>query len=374
MANINITDLTKVYESDAGDVVAVNDVDLDITDGEFLVLVGPSGCGKTTTLRCLAGLESATKGSIRFAQRDVTDLRARDRDVAMVFQNYALYPHMTVRQNMEFGLRLSTEQPAAKIGENVESTAQMLGIEDQLDEKPRSLSGGQQQRVALGRAIVREPSVFLMDEPLSNLDAKLRAQMRTELQELQQQLDVTTIYVTHDQTEAMAMGDRIAVLDGGELQQVGEPETVYVEPANEFVAKFIGSPSINLFTASVDGKTLSATDAPISYQLTDHSMLGERDQVRVGIRPEDLRVVSDGVFTATVNVAEHMGNENFLYLDANGTEVTARIESSVRPEAGSEVDLMFEEDSLYLFDEQTGDAIKTKEAVLEDNSLPFAES
>ncbi|MGB9958847.1 ABC transporter ATP-binding protein (plasmid) [Haloferax prahovense] len=372
MAEIDITDLTKVYESDAGDVVAVDDVNLDIDDGEFLVLVGPSGCGKTTTLRCLAGLESVTEGSIQFAERDVTDLRARDRDVAMVFQNYALYPHMTVRQNMEFGLRLSTEQPAAEIRDKVESTARMLGIEDQLGEKPRSLSGGQQQRVALGRAIVREPSVFLMDEPLSNLDAKLRAQMRTELQELQQQLDVTTIYVTHDQTEAMAMGDRIAVLNGGELQQAGEPETVYLKPANEFVAKFIGSPSINLFTASVDGTTLSAMDASIKYELTDGSMLDDRDRVRVGIRPEDLRVVSDGVFTATVSVAEHMGNENFLYLDADGTEVTARIESSVRPEAGSAVDLTFDEESLYLFDEKTGNAIKTKEAILEDNSLPFA--
>ncbi|RDZ59735.1 sugar ABC transporter ATP-binding protein, partial [Haloferax sp. Atlit-12N] len=201
---------------------------------------------------------------------------------------------------------------------------------------------------------------------------KLRAQMRTELQELQQQLDVTTIYVTHDQTEAMAMGDRIAVLDGGELQQAGEPETVYLKPANEFVAKFIGSPSINLFTASVDGTTLSAMDASIKYELTDGSMLDDRDRVRVGIRPEDLRVVSDGVFTATVSVAEHMGNENFLYLDADGTEVTARIESSVRPEAGSAVDLTFDEESLYLFDEKTGNAIKTKEAVLEDNSLPFA--
>jgi multiple sugar transport system ATP-binding protein len=359
MSRITLDTVRKEFGDGGEAVVAVDDVDLEIEDGEFLVLVGPSGCGKTTTLRCIAGLEDVTSGTIRFGDRDVTPLRARDRDVAMVFQNYALYPHMSVRKNIGFGLRLSTQLSSAEIDRRVEDTAGMLGISELLDDKPKELSGGQQQRVALGRAIIREPEVFLMDEPLSNLDAKLRAQMRTELQELQHTLGTTTVYVTHDQTEAMAMGDRIAVMNGGVLQQVGPPEEVYLSPTNEFVAEFIGSPSINTFTADVDGATLTGPGG-FSYDLSEPGLVGGRDRIRVGIRPEDVELVPDGGTQATVTVAEHMGNENFLYLELGDREFTARIDSAIRPEAGQTVRVTFDEAALYLFDATTGEAVKTK--------------
>jgi multiple sugar transport system ATP-binding protein len=361
MSGITLDTVRKEFGDGSDAVLAVEDIDLEIEDGEFLVLVGPSGCGKTTTLRCIAGLEDVTSGTIRFGTRDVTPLRARDRDVAMVFQNYALYPHMSVQKNIGFGLRLSTQLSSAEINQRVEETAAMLGISDLLGDKPKELSGGQQQRVALGRAIIREPEVFLMDEPLSNLDAKLRAQMRTELQELQHELGTTTVYVTHDQTEAMAMGDRIAVMNDGVLQQVGPPEDVYLSPTNEFVAEFIGSPSINLFTADVegDGDTLSGPGG-FSYQLSEATVLDGHHSVRVGIRPEDVELVSEGGTEATVTVAEHMGNENFLYLELDGQEFTARIDSAIRPEAGQKIRFTFDEEALYLFDPATGDALKTK--------------
>ncbi|WP_276273185.1 ABC transporter ATP-binding protein [Haloarcula litorea] len=359
MARIDLDTIRKEFsDPDAGTIVAVEDLDLTVRDGEFLVLVGPSGCGKTTTLRSVAGLEEVTSGTITFDDADVTDLRARDRDVAMVFQNYALYPHMNVRRNIGFGLRLSSELSGEEIDQRVDEAAEMLGISELLIKKPRDLSGGQQQRVALGRAIVRDPEVFLMDEPLSNLDAKLRAQMRTELQELQHELDVTTVYVTHDQTEAMAMGDRIAVMNDGELQQVGTAEEVYRTPENEFVADFIGSPSINLFTAEVDGETLHGPGG-FSYRLSEAGPLGDRDRVRVGIRPEDLRLTESGN-EATVTVVEPMGNENFLYMRMGDHDVTARIDPSVRPDPDETVTLGFDEASLYLFDAATGDALKTK--------------
>ncbi|WP_435159188.1 ABC transporter ATP-binding protein [Haladaptatus sp. DFWS20] len=360
MAEININDLRKQFElDDGGMLTAVDDVNLTVEDGEFLVLVGPSGCGKTTTLRCVAGLEEVTSGHILFDDEDVTDLRARDRDVAMVFQNYALYPHMNVRKNLGFGLKLSSERTSADIRERVERTAEMLGITDLLDKRPRDLSGGQQQRVALGRAIIREPEVFLMDEPLSNLDAKLRSEMRTELQELQHDLDVTTMYVTHDQTEAMAMGDRIAVMNGGELQQVGTAEEVYTSPTNEFVANFIGSPSINLFTAEVSGSTLHGPGG-FEYDLDDSSWVDGYDRVRVGVRPEDIKLVESGGNVAEASVVEPMGNENFLYATLGDRELTARIASTLRPTPGQTVRFTFDEASLYLFDPETGDSLKTK--------------
>jgi multiple sugar transport system ATP-binding protein len=359
MARIDIADLVKVYDSGDESIVAVEDLDLGVEDGEFLVLVGPSGCGKSTTLRCIAGLEDVTEGSIHFGDREVTELRGSERDVAMVFQNYALYPHMTVRQNIGFGLKLSSSLSSAEIADRVESVAEMLGITPLLDDKPKELSGGQQQRVALGRAIVREPSVFLMDEPLSNLDAKLRAEMRTELQELQHDLGVTTVYVTHDQTEAMAMGDRIAVMNDGILQQVGPPEDVYRSPTNEFVAMFIGSPSINLLTAEVDGGTLTGP-AGFTYELSDPTPVEGRSRVRVGVRPEDITFVEGGSNRATVSVVEPMGNENFCYMELDGHELTARIDPDIRPEAGEEVAFAFDEEALYLFDLDTGEALKTK--------------
>ncbi|MFD1600799.1 ABC transporter ATP-binding protein [Halobellus rarus] len=358
MSGITLDTVRKEFGDGEETVVAVEDVDLEIEDGEFLVLVGPSGCGKTTTLRCIAGLEDVTSGTITFGDRDVTDLRARDRDVAMVFQNYALYPHMNVRQNIGFGLKLSTRQTAAEIDRQVEDVAEMLGIEDLLEQKPKELSGGQQQRVALGRAIVRDPEVFLMDEPLSNLDAKLRSQMRTELQTLQHDLDVTTVYVTHDQTEAMAMGDRIAVMNGGTLQQVGSAEEVYRTPVNEFVADFIGSPSINVFDATVDGARLDGPGA-FTYHLSDASPVAGLDTVRVGIRPEDITLVDDGI-EMTANVLEPMGNENFLYATLGGQEITARIDPTKRPGTDETVSFSFPESALYLFDPDTGESLKTK--------------
>ncbi|MBC9987975.1 ABC transporter ATP-binding protein [Haloferax sp. AS1] len=359
MATIDITKLRKEFGDDGEQIVAVDDVDLHIEDGEFLVFVGPSGCGKTTTLRCIAGLEDVTDGTIEFDGVDVTDERARERNVAMVFQNYALYPHMTVRKNIGFPLRLSTKESSDEIDAKVDDVAELLGIETLLDDKPKELSGGQQQRVALGRAIIRDPEVFLMDEPLSNLDAKLRSKMRTELQELQQELGVTTAYVTHDQVEAMAMGDRIAILDGGKLQQVGTANEVYRTPANEFVAGFIGSPSINLFTAEVAGDTLRGPNG-FACTVEDGSVVEGRDTVRVGVRPEDIRPAEDGELPSVVSVVENMGNENFLYADMGEVALTARVDSKMHPDEGAEVVFTFDEEDLYLFDPTTGESIKTK--------------
>ena len=370
MSGITLNTVRKEFGDGKEKVVAVEDVDLEIEDGEFLVLVGPSGCGKTTTLRCIAGLEDVTSGTITFGDRDVTDLRARARGAAMVFQNYALYPHMSVQQNIGFGLKLSTKQTAAEIDRQVEDVAEMLGIEELLDQKPKELSGGQQQRVALGRAIVRDPEVFLMDEPLSNLDAKLRSQMRTELQTLQHDLGVTTVYVTHDQTEAMAMGDRIAVMNGGTLQQVGSAEEVYRTPVNEFVADFIGSPSINVFDATVDGTQLEGPGA-FSYELSDASVVDGLSSVRVGIRPEDITIVENGI-AITANVLEPMGNENFLYATLGDQDITARIDPMKRPGTGETVSFSFPESALYLFDPETGESLKTKRdgEVPDHNDVP----
>ncbi|WP_313693501.1 ABC transporter ATP-binding protein [Halorarum halobium] len=363
MTQIDIDGLVKKYEAneehdvEGNKIVAVDDVDLQIRDGEFIVLVGPSGCGKTTMLRCIAGLETITDGDLLFDGDEVSDLRARDRNVAMVFQNYALYPHMSVEENLGFGLKLSTKLSTPEITERVGEIAEMMGIGDLLSKKPGELSGGQQQRVALGRAIVREPDVFLMDEPLSNLDAKLRSEMRTEIQALQHELGTTTVYVTHDQTEAMAMGDRIAVISDGRLQQVGPPETLYRDPTNEFVANFIGSPSINFFDVSIDGATLVGSGG-FEYEMT-HASLEDRQSVRLGIRPEDLEIDTGGG-VMTVTVVENMGNENFIYGDVGGKEVVARTDASVRPTSGDEVGLDFPPEAVYLFDTKSGDAVKTK--------------
>lgn len=359
MATIDITNLRKEFGNGGEQIVAVEDFNLTIEDGEFLVFVGPSGCGKTTTLRCISGLEDVTDGTIEFDGIDMTGKRARERDVAMVFQNYALYPHMTVRKNIGFPLRLSTKQSTKQINTQVEEVAELLDIKKLLEQKPKELSGGQQQRVALGRAIIRDPEVFLMDEPLSNLDAKLRSIMRTELQELQQELGVTTAYVTHDQTEAMAMGDRLAVLNKGKLQQVGTAEEVYRSPTNEFVAGFIGSPSINLFSAEVDGNTLTRSDG-FTYTLKDEKLVTDLKQVRVGVRPEDLRLVSDGSILSEVTVVEQMGNENFLYTTMGEVNLTARISNEVHITENMNVEFDFDEEDLYLFNTETGDAVKTK--------------
>ena len=329
MARTELDGVTKIFvEDDGSEVVAVDDVNLDIEDGEFLVLVGPSGCGKSTTLRMVAGLETITDGEIRLDGRVINDVPAKNRDIAMVFQSYALYPHMSVRGNMSFGLEESTDLSDDEIADRVEDSAAMMGIETLLDRKPSDLSGGQQQRVALGRAIVRDPEVFLMDEPLSNLDAKLRAQMRTELQRLQTELDVTTIYVTHDQTEAMTMGDRIAILDDGELQQVGTPLECYHRPANLFVAGFIGDPPMNFLQVTNDDGVLEGDG--FTYPLPDDiaSAVTGHDDVVLGIRPEDLELDGDRdaahSIPATIDVVEPMGDENVVYLKLeNGKQVVA---------------------------------------------------
>jgi multiple sugar transport system ATP-binding protein len=359
-------------EDDGNEIVAVDDVDIEIDDGEFLVLVGPSGCGKSTTLRMVAGLETITDGEIRLGGHRMNEEPPAGRDIAMVFQSYALYPHMTVRENMRFGLEESTTMSDDAITEVVEDTAQMMDIPALLDRKPDDLSGGQQQRVALGRAIVRDPEAFLMDEPLSNLDAKLRATMRTELQRLQEELGVTTVYVTHDQTEAMTMGDRIAILNDGTLQQVGTPLECYHTPANEFVAGFIGEPSMNFFRMSVDDGTL--TEERFSYPLrqTDSRTLDSARSVTMGIRPEDIEFEPDQPptdeyeFECVVDVVEPMGDANNVYLEFANDDSTepdtfiVTVSGMKRIESGDRVVARFPEDAIHIFHGETGAALKSR--------------
>jgi multiple sugar transport system ATP-binding protein len=369
MAALELDEITKVYRDGEASVVAVEDVSIEVPDGDFLVLVGPSGCGKSTTLRMIAGLETVSEGDIRLDGESVTDSPAQDRDTAMVFQSYALYPHKSVRANMSFGLEESTDLTSAEINDTVVETAEMMDIEELLDRKPSELSGGQQQRVALGRAIVRDPEVFLMDEPLSNLDAKLRAQMRTELQHLQEQLGVTTVYVTHDQTEAMTMGDRIAVLDRGELQQVGTPLECYHEPANLFVAGFLGEPSMNFFDGRPDDGRIT-TDA-FEFRLSEAlaAEIGDVTEVVFGIRPEDVRIADDvehgQQFEAEVSVVEPMGNENIIHLQFgdgdSATSLVATTKGIPTVSRGDRVTVGFPEEAIHLFDAETGDAVKHRE-------------
>ena len=370
MAALTLADVTKVFSDGSDDaVIAVDGVDMEIRDGEFLVLVGPSGCGKSTTLRMIAGLESVTQGEIRLGDRRINDVAPADRNIAMVFQSYALYPHMTVRENMSFGLEESTGMADADIATTVEESASMMGIEELLDRKPGDLSGGQQQRVALGRAIVRDPEAFLMDEPLSNLDAKLRATMRTELQRIQEELGVTTVYVTHDQTEAMTMGDRIAVLDEGVLQQVGTPLECYHEPANRFVAGFIGEPSMNFFDVERQGTRLVADrfDYPLSE--ATRAALGDATELTLGIRPEDIELVGepgDHAFETVVDVVEPMGDANACYLtfDRSGTDpetFVATVGGMQQVEAGQPGIAHLPESAVHLFDRATGEALRNRD-------------
>lgn len=304
----------------------VKDLDLEIADGEFLVLVGPSGCGKSTTLRALAGLEPTSSGRITIDGKDVTNLEPGDRDIAMVFQNYALYPHLTVEENMGFALKLA-KLPKSEIKAKVHQAAETLGLTEYLKRKPKDLSGGQRQRVAMGRAIVREPKAFLMDEPLSNLDAKLRVQTRAELASLQQRLGTTTVYVTHDQVEAMTMGDRVAVLKDGELQQVAPPRELYGAPANEFVAGFIGSPAMNIF---------------------------DYNGGRVGVRPEKMFINKGPVgFQGVVDIVEELGAESYVYVTVGENRFVARAEGTP-PQRGEEVVLTFNPREAHRFDPETG--------------------
>ncbi len=358
MAEVVYEGVTKRF----GDVVALNNLTLEVQDKEFLVLVGPSGCGKSTALRCLAGLEEVTEGRILIGDRVVNDVPPKDRNIAMVFQSYALYPHMSVYDNMAFGLKLR-RTPKDEINRRVQEAAKILGIENLLDRKPKQLSGGQRQRVALGRAIVREPSVFLLDEPLSNLDAKLRVQTRAELIKLHQRLGTTFIYVTHDQMEAMTMADRIAVLKDGVLQQVDTPQNLYDYPGNLFVAGFIGSPSMNFFNATITGEgdqlfvDAGSFRIPVTPSIKARLKDGAGKRVILGIRPEDIYFpgfVSPGVSAvdvdSVVDVTELMGNEIFLYMVTGNSPYIARVDPRVRAHVGDKVKMAFNADKIHLFD------------------------
>lgn len=367
MAEVRFENVTKKF----GETMAVNNLNLEIPDKEFLVLVGPSGCGKSTVLRLLSGLEEVTKGNIYIGGRLVNNVAPKDRDIAMVFQSYALYPHMSVYDNMAFGLSLR-RVPKNEINRRVKEAAQILGIENLLQRKPRQLSGGQRQRVALGRAIVREPAAFLLDEPLSNLDAKLRVQTRAELSKLHQRLGTTFIYVTHDQVEAMTMATRIAVLDRGVLQQVGTPQELYERPDNLFVAGFIGSPAMNFFDVTVAGTAdelyldSGSFRVPVSPQNAPAlvSRLGTR--VTLGIRPEDIYpreylstgILSSAIVQARVDVIEMMGNEVFLHLISSNNTFLARVDPRTRARPGQDIELVFDMSNTRIFDIESGKAIR----------------
>jgi multiple sugar transport system ATP-binding protein len=387
MADVELDHIWKRYPDG---FEAVKDMELHIDDGEFMILVGPSGCGKSTALRMLAGLEDITDGELRIGGERVNELEPRDRDIAMVFQNYALYPHMTVRDNMGFALKLN-KVDAGEIDRKVTDAAKILDLTQHLDRKPANLSGGQRQRVAMGRAIVRDPKIFLMDEPLSNLDAKLRVQMRTEVSRLQQRLGTTTVYVTHDQTEAMTLGDRVAVMRAGIMQQVDTPKALYDDPKNLFVAGFIGSPSMNFMPARLEGDRIRLPfgDVPVPDALRSRlNGGGGAKDVIAGVRPEhfeDAHVAGEGLhglkFRAKVAVVESMGSELYLYFDVEakgGTEaadlaelakdagmedlpshgdattVVARVDPASTATAGQEVELLLETDEIKLFDPETG--------------------
>ncbi len=361
MAEVRLEHITKIFGKD---VVAAKDINLEIRDEEFVVLVGPSGCGKSTILRTVAGLEEPTEGKVFIDGKDVTDIPPKDRDVAMVFQNYALYPHMTVHDNMAFGLKLR-RFPRKEIKERIDVASEILGISELMKRRPKELSGGQKQRVAVGRAIVRDPKVFLFDEPLSNLDAKLRVQMRAELSRLHNRLHATMVYVTHDQTEAMTMGDRIVVLKDGEIQQIAGPLDLYNEPANIFVAGFIGSPAMNFIKGRIDlDKKVRLKNENLDIELGDNvatelkSYAGR--EVIWGVRPEHLLPAEDLVsnaFTASISVVEPMGNEIFLHLDMKDVKLIARVDSRPGFKVGDDLILRAFIDKSHFFDPETGERI-----------------
>src|SRR6266542_2197135 len=360
MATVTFDHVTKRF----GDVHAVNDLSLQVLDEEFLVLVGPSGCGKTTALRMIAGLEEQTSGDIFIGERIVNDVAPKDRDIAMVFQNYALYPHMTVYDNIAFGLKLRG-MPRAEIDRRVAEVADMLGLQRLLKRKPKELSGGQRQRVAVGRAIAREPAVFLMDEPLSNLDAALRIETRAQLQKLHQRIRRTTVYVTHDQVEAMTMGDRIAVMRDGVLQQIDTPENLHAHPANIFVAGFIGSPAMNFFPARLTGSP-DATVADAGFFTVPITASGGRSvgkDVVVGIRPEDIDAGALAAqnghvpVDAQVDVVEFLGNEFQLHLSSAGQTFVARVDTRTQTQPGASLRVGFDRSKIHVFDKATEEAI-----------------
>ena len=366
MAKVILENVFKIYP---GNITAVNDVNLVIEDQEFIVLVGPSGCGKSTTLRMIAGLEEISKGSISIDGRIINDVPPKDRDIAMVFQNYALYPHMSVKKNMEFGLKLR-RYPRAEIETRVQEAAEILDIKHLLDRKPKALSGGQRQRVAVGRAIVRKPKAFLFDEPLSNLDAKMRVQMRMEISKLHTRLASTMIYVTHDQVEAMTMGDRIVVMKDGFIQQVAEPIELYNKPANQFVAGFIGSPPMNFFRGRIEKKPggIWFTEANFSVRLDDNMaakvISWDGKEIVFGIRPEDIadalyatHPAPDHTIKARVEVIEPMGAEVFIYFNTGHHSFVARMNSSEQANVNQELSLVLNVKKAHLFNPETGVAL-----------------
>ena len=357
MAEVKLKNVIKKFE----DVEAVKNINLTVKDGEFLVLVGPSGCGKSTTLRLVAGLESCTSGEIFIGDTLVNDIPPKDRDISMVFQNYALYPHMTVYDNLAFGLKMR-KYDKEKIDEGVKEAAEILQITPLMDRKPKQLSGGQQQRVALGRAIVRDPNVFLFDEPLSNLDAKLRVDMRTEIKKIHKKIQSTIIYVTHDQTEAMTLGDRIAVMEDGIIHQLNSPIEVYDSPADKFVAGFIGSPAMNFFETNIDGDKIYFEDKKYSLPIIEkykNVLSGDNEKVTLGIRPEDLHLKKKGeVFfplEVKVEVVETMGDEVILYLLAGGDRLTCKT-TQYYPELEqkNKLTVFVDMDQVHFFDDETG--------------------
>ena len=381
MAEIVLDKVTKLYPDGSR---AVSDVDITIADGEFVILVGPSGCGKSTTLNMIAGLEDISSGELRIAGERVNERAPKDRDIAMVFQSYALYPHMTVRQNIAFPLTLA-KLPKSEINSKVEDAARILDLDQHLDRKPANLSGGQRQRVAMGRAIVRSPKAFLMDEPLSNLDAKLRVQMRTEISRLQKRLGTTTVYVTHDQTEAMTLGDRVVVLRGGIVQQIGAPQELYDRPRNLFVAGFIGSPAMNFIPGELNDDGIVTAAGPIPLPVETLARLHEKNAARnvvAGIRPEhfeDAALVDDharaagATLTVDVDVVESMGSDKYVYFDlagpavesaeleelatdagATGTQFVARVAAESKVTRGAKLELWFDPNRVAVFDQETG--------------------
>ncbi|MDX8354035.1 sn-glycerol-3-phosphate ABC transporter ATP-binding protein UgpC [Cognatiyoonia sp. IB215182] len=351
MSNLKLSQLVKTY----GQTEVLHRIDLDIQDGEFVVLVGPSGCGKSTTLRLIAGLEEVTGGSIEIGGKVVNNLEPKERDIAMVFQNYAIYPHMTVRKNIGFGLR-SSKLPRAEKEKRIDEIAEILGMTDLLARKPGQLSGGQRQRVAIGRAMVRDPAVFLFDEPLSNLDAQLRTQMRLEIKKLHQRVGATIVFVTHDQVEAMTMADRIVIMKDGYIQQIGTPSEVYHAPANTFVAGFIGSPAMNMIPATVSGGAIQidgGSRMELGAQISDHR------KVMLGIRPEDLAPV-DGpaLITGSVNVREPLGHETLIHVGTSHGDIIAKADGRTPPELGNTVNLGAEAQNIHIFDPDSGAALR----------------
>lgn len=368
MPNIQLNNITKQYNK-KGPVI-VKDFNLKIDDGEFIVFVGPSGCGKSTTLRMVAGLEDITDGDFYVEEKRMNNIDSKNRDIAMVFQNYALYPHMTVYNNMAFGLKLN-KLPKNEIDSRVKEASEILGLGEYLERKPKDLSGGQRQRVALGRAIVRDAGIFLMDEPLSNLDAKLRVQMRAEIIKIHKRLSTTTIYVTHDQTEALTMADRIVILNKGEIMQIGTPKEVYDKPENLFVAEFIESPAMNIFDAKVVGKELHLGNIVVKITEAQQRLIKnngyENKNIKFGIRPEDIRdeplfIDSDiaSPFESDVKVSELLGSEIMIHSELNGNSFIAKLDSRTQSNAGDKIRLAFDINKAHFFDSEEGKRIRNQ--------------